>query len=260
MNNKKIHTMIGPMLTLLCFMFAGPAKADIASPEEALYKASNVRMLTQRILKNYTLVGQGIRARKAKSELSANIDTFEAQLTELKAYAEDDTSRTNLRAVSTLWEKIKPELTAAPEKNKVEAIREQSEALLQNTAQVIASLNEFSHPTNGFLIDLTGRQAMLSQRIAGTYALMAWGYEEKYRQSYESSYTDFIKTMELIEGVDPTNIDVPKSDAALKKIKRQFKRVKPANGDTFVPSLVDRSSEKLLNSINTITSLYAGLK
>lgn len=259
MNNKNILTMIGSLFTLLSLVFAGTAQAEITSPEEALYKASNMRMLTQRMLKNYTLIGQGIRARKAQQELGDNIAAFESQLAELQTYVKDDPSRNNLRSVVSIWEQVKPTLKAAPAKAKVEVIRDKNEALLQSTIQTVNSIKEQSQPVNGFLIDLTGRQAMLSQRIAGTYALMAWGYEQEYRQSYQQSYNDFVTTLEMIEGVDPTNVDISKSDTALKKIKRQFKRVKPANGDTFVPGLVDRSSEKLLKTINVAIDLYAGV-
>jgi len=100
---------------------------------------------------------------------------------------------------------------------------------------------------------------MLSQRIAVTYSLMAWGFEDKYRSSYENTYKEFEMTMTLITGLDIEVVDTAQSDKALKKIERQFKRVKPAKGDTFVPSLVDRSTEKLLDAVDAATKLYAGL-
>lgn len=260
MNNKKIHTMFGSLLTLLAFMYAGIAQAaDIASPEEALYKATQARMLSQRMVKNYTLAGLGVRARKAKSELESNVAQFETLLNELSAYASDDSTRANLRTAKALWEKAKPEILAAPSKDKVEAIREQSEALLQSCGQIVSSLSDHSQAPNADAIDLAGRQAMLSQRIAVTYSLMAWGFEDKYRSSYENTYKEFEATMTLITGLDIAAVDTAKSDAALKKIARQFKRVKPAKGDTFVPSLVDRSTEKLLDAVDTATKLYAGL-
>ena len=259
MNNKNILTMIGTLLTLLSLSFAGSAHAEIASPEEALLKASEIRMYTQRMLKDYALVGQGIRARKAETELQETISAFDSHMSELRSFANDDATRANLSAVNALWEKLKPELTKAPSKNSAENVREQSEALMQSAAQVIDSIITANQPANSKLIRLSGRQAMLSQRIAGTYALMAWGYQDKYRSSYENSYTDFQETMDLMEGIDPVNIDAGKSDAALKKIKRQFKRVKPAKGDTFVPGLVNRSSEKLLDSINKASTIFAGL-
>lgn len=259
MNNKNILTMIGTLLTLLSLSFAGPVHAEITSAEEALLKAGEIRMYTQRILKDYALVGQDIRARKADAELQETIAAFENHLGELRTFANDDATRTNLSALNTLWEKLKPEVVKAPNKNSVESVREQSEALMQSASQVIKSIIAANQPANSMLIQLSSHQAMLSQRIAGTYALMAWGYQDKYRSSYENSYTDFQETMTLMEGIDPVNIDVGKSDAALKKIKRQFKRVKPAKGGTFVPGLVNRSSEKLLESIHKASNIYAGV-
>ncbi|MDI3325326.1 type IV pili methyl-accepting chemotaxis transducer N-terminal domain-containing protein [Pontibacterium granulatum] len=259
MNNKNILTMIGTLFTLLSLGLAGSARAEIASPEEALLKASEARMYTQRMLKNYALVGQDIRARKADAELQETISAFENHMSELRNFANDDTTRASLSAVTTLWEKAKPELTKAPSKTSVENVREQFDALLQGSTQVINSIIAANQPANSKLIQLSGRQAMLSQRIAGTYALMAWGYQDKYRSSYEKSYADFQKTMDLMEGIVPVNIDADKSAAALKKIKRQFKRVQLAKGDTFVPGLVNRSSEKLLDTINNASNIFTGL-
>ena len=259
MNNKNILTMIGTLLTLISLSFTGNAHAEIASPEEALLKAGELRMYTQRLLKDYALVGQGIRARKADADLQETISAFENSINELRSFTNNDTTRTNLGTLTTLWEKVKPVLTSPPSKENAEHLREQSEALRQSAAQVIESLIVATQPLNSRLIQLSGRQAMLSQRLAGTYALMAWGYQDKYRDSYEDSYRDFQETMTLMEGIEPVAIDVDTSDAAIKKIKRQFKRVKPANGDTYVPGLVNRSSEKLLESINNASSIFAGI-
>lgn len=258
MNNKNILTMIGSLLTLLSLSYAATAHAEIASPEEALLKASEVRMYTQRMLKDYALIGQDIRARKSDTELKATISAFENHISELHNFTNDDTTRTNLSAVTTLWEKLKPELAKAPNKKSAESIHAQSEALMQSSTQVIDSIIAANKPANSKLIQLSGRQAMLSQRIAGTYALMAWGYQDKYRSSYENSYADFQETMNQMDGIDPVNIDAGKSDAALKKIKSQFKRIQPAKGDTFVPGLINRSSEKLLNAITEASNVFAG--
>ncbi|MGB0468656.1 MAG: type IV pili methyl-accepting chemotaxis transducer N-terminal domain-containing protein [Pontibacterium sp.] len=258
MENKKIHTMICTLLSTLWLLLVSPlSAAEINSPAEAIYKAADLRMLTQRMLKNYALVGMDIRARKAGKELTLSLKQFETQLSELLNHTTDDNTRNHLNEVSSLWEKLKPGYLTSPSKASAEALRTQSETLLQAADKATLSLRAQANPAIGKWVELSGRQAMLSQRITATYALMAWGYEDQYRESYKTSYQVFSQTLKTLEH-NPTNST--SINDALETIRRQFNRIKqPSKDNVFVPGLVNRSSDKMLKSINQLTQLYANL-
>lgn len=261
MKNKNILTMILSMFSLICVLFAAQVKAaEIASPNEALYKAANLSMLSQRMLKYYALIGQNVRARKSQEELNDSIGQFEEGLAALQAYAEDDASRNNLRDLAAAWSGVQANFTSAPSKDSAEQVREQSEAMLQASDRTFTSLQAHLSVAGGEQIRLAGKQAMLSQRIAATYALMAWGYADQYLTSYKASYQAFNATQDKLTGHAGNSAPINKT---LKKIARQFKRIKVSKGgqgDVYVPGLVDRSAEKVLESSNDVTGMYASLK
>ena len=63
-----------------------PVAAEITSISSAINKAGRQRMLTQRMVKSYSMIGISVQYVAANEQLSKAIDLFELQLSELKAY------------------------------------------------------------------------------------------------------------------------------------------------------------------------------
>ena len=85
---------------------ASPAatKMDTAS---AVNMAGRLRMLSQRMVKAYLMLGQGIAADDARTTLQGSINQFESELTALKTLQPTPMVRSALVKLEAAWPKCK---------------------------------------------------------------------------------------------------------------------------------------------------------
>lgn len=231
--------------------------AAITSMGEAINQAGRQRMLTQRMLKNYVLVGLNVRGRKSEDQLKAAISLFEEQLQNLEVYITNPQTKALLDDVGRLWTPVKMLYSQTPSAEKALDLRTQNDVLLAACHQVVLALEEQSDTKTGRLVNVAGRQRMLSQRLASTYALMAWGFEANVKPAYEQAYQQFGDALTELSA-NPTN--TPEIIEALKVVRTQFKRFERtanAGNDVYIPGLIERSAEKMLVKMNEITGMYA---
>ena len=254
------------MLALIMMLVVGIAlptanvqAESINTLGDAINQAGSQRMLTQRMLKNYALIGQSIRGRSAQQQLDESIALFDQQLVNLKRYSNDLETLELLANVTEQWAIVKKEFQQIPQKNKVLSLRNKNDALLAAANQVVLSLEHQSQTRTGQLVNVAGRQRMLSQRMAASYALMAWGFEAEIKPIYEQAYQEFDSALDYLSS-NPTNSSAISSSLA--DVRQQFKRFtmtsQAADEHVYVPGLIDRSAEKVLKRMNEVTALYAG--
>ena len=76
-------------LSIALLFFSVFSHSEIISVADAINKAGAQRMLGQRIVKNYIMIGNDIKATKANKELDKAIALFEQQHLELLNFVED---------------------------------------------------------------------------------------------------------------------------------------------------------------------------
>jgi nitrate/nitrite-specific signal transduction histidine kinase len=231
---------------------------EITSMGEAINQAGRQRMLTLRMLKYYALAGQDVRARHSLEALKDAEELFESQMTRLKAFVEDDGVKRQLTEAESLWNNVKPIYASAPNREQVMTLYANNEALLAACHQIVLSLEKLSGSKTGELVNMAGRQRMLSQRIAASYALMAWGFENEMANNYEKAMSDMDSALSYLSS-NPTNSSTVSSllADARQNYKRLTRSSEAATKSVYVPGLIDRSAEKILEDINEVTKLYA---
>jgi len=231
----------------------------VSSAEEAITLASELRMLSQRLYKNYVFSGLNVRARKANNELQQALHQFDRSLARLTAYAHNDHQTVRCHTLQQAWLKIRPIYLAQPEKGKVSQLQQLNKTLLRASYANVTAFMIYGDSQYGQMVNLAGEQTMLSQRIAALYGLMSWGFESEFKPSYEKVEKDFNHNLEILfENL----INTPKVDRSLDRVKRQFSRFSRASNmdeSIFVPALIDRSAEKMLQEMLEVTQMYAKL-
>ncbi|WP_428605904.1 type IV pili methyl-accepting chemotaxis transducer N-terminal domain-containing protein [Sedimenticola sp.] len=259
MITKGVQALLYGLFFLLCQVPIAQAAVDF-NLAEAINKAGRQRMLSQRIVKSYLQMGQDVRYRVAKKHLQESIDLFERQLQQLKDFTTNSEAIRGLALVEKLWKPVKEIASGPVQREKAEELRAHAEQLLAAAHQVVLILADESGTNQGHLVNIAGRQRMLSQRMGNLYMLMSWKFDDElYRQDYKSATEEFDKALqELINAHENTQ----QISDILDQVKKNWDLYNLSNRmgeNEYVPGLVARMLDKILVQMNEVTGLYAAL-
>lgn len=262
MSNKNQYMMgikliIVVLLTSLPSLFIEVQAGVIKNYSSAINKAGRQRMLTQRIVKAYSMVGLDVQTDAANEQLLMSVELFEKQLYELKKFSKDNVTRKNLAKVELLWKPFKNIALDKVTKKGVKELVKRDEALLKAAHQVVLSLQKKANSKLARLVNVSGRQRMLSQRIAKFYMLAAWRINGGSSINYMHQAGDEFSI--ALDELLTSKVNTKEIKSSLEDVKTQwsiFERSFRMRKSNFIPLLIAMSSEKILASMNKVTGLY----
>jgi hypothetical protein len=217
-------------------------------------------MLTQRIVKSYLQMGQDVRYRVANKHLNESVALFEQQLAQLKAFTQDPETQRGLELVEKLWIPVKTIATGSVQREQAQALRESAEKLLVAAHQVVLMLADQSGTNQGHLVNIAGRQRMLTQRMGNLYMMMSWKFDDEvYKKDYATATEEFEKALQELNGANENTQEIGN---ILTQVNQNWSMYKLSNrmGDgEYVPGLVARMLDKILVQMNDVAGLYAAL-
>lgn len=258
-----MKTLLGIFIAVFLGLGVDAAQAQINDINSAINKAGRQRMLSQRMAKAYFQVGQGVEVERSKKVLDASVATFDRQLVELKNYAPTPDIKATYVSLEQSWLDYKDLLVGKnPSQDGGRKVLALSEEVLTLAHQGTVQLEKHSASTAGRLVNISGRQRMLSQRMAKFYQASAWGVNDaNSTANLEKARKEFSAALAEL-GAAPAN--TPQIKDGLELVKQQWFFFENALGqkvgaDRRPQTAVATTSERILEEMEGVVGLYEKL-
>ncbi len=253
---KKILTGLGTAIWLCVPVWA----IEINSISEAVNIAGKQRMFTQRMLKDYAMIGMQNTFGNPNVDLKKTVDDFEDHMNALISYAKSEAVKKSLEKVKILWKPLKKSLLADPAKEHVEKLQTDLDALLEAADDTTKLLAQESGKKSSEIVNISGRQRMLSQRMASLYMLKVWGVKDPQFKTKLDDAMQLFKTS--LEKLEHSSLNTEEISTLLAKVKRSFMffEMMGRSNSKFIPTLIYKKSNDILENMNSATQKYVSVQ
>jgi hypothetical protein len=244
-------------LLLLSALLALPCSATI-NDAEAMNLSGMQRMLSQRMAKTYLMIGSGVRAEVANEQFDQSLAKFESNYQALSDYAPNSEIRQALVTAGSIWQEYRQLLLNSPSRENAPQVLELSDQLLGQCEKVVQLIQQHTGSGSAVLVNRSGRQRMLSQRIAKLYLARSWRLPgAELEQQFQQAVDEFDRALSELQNAQQ---NTPEISAALHKVEAQwtFSRAgfRLSNDSRYVPTVITTTTETLLRQMNELTSAY----
>ena len=247
-------------------VLAAPAKPAEISLLEAINQAGRQRMLSQRMAKLYAQQIRGIREADARSLMANSINLFETQLSTLRGIASNKNAPEIVQTYELLgarWMDYKRVVGSPVNTEGLKIVAALNEQVLATAHEGTLQLEKLNGSSLGKLVNLAGRQRMLSQRMSKFYFFMADGMDTpEIRKNLDAARKEFVVAMQTLKTA-PENTPDSSSWIALAETQWMFfdDALRGGGGKTSQREYLDNnvavSSENILQVMDKLTGLYA---
>jgi len=144
----------------MCLLTGLTFSMEISSNTQAVNIAGKQRMFTQRMLKDYAMIGMKNTFGKPDEDLKKIIDNFDISSNALLTYTKNNSIKESIKKTQALWEPLKKTLLEEATVEKVGQLQEDLEVLLKAANDTTKLFEKESKNTSGTVVNVAGRQRM----------------------------------------------------------------------------------------------------
>jgi len=222
--------------------------------------AGKQRMLSQRIAKDYMYAGKKVATSKASKQLVKSLAELKAAHKTLVESINNPEIKNLLAFVQMSSEDFEATSKEPFNIDNAQLILDLSESMLEGSNYVVASLKDLAHVKASKIVDVSGRQRMLAQRIAKYYIAYQSGIKDKNTvEQMKAAVKLFSESHAML--MQNTN-NTPEINRKLNKIDRLWKIVYKFYLNIEkggLPLIVFNSTDDITKKMNEVTALYVKL-
>jgi len=223
--------------------------------------AGRQRMLTQRITKSFLQIGLGANVQRSRQDLVESIDLFERQHEELTRFSTSRQVGETLTKIRERWAPFKQAALSKPGPDVAKRLQAADEDLLTLCETVVYLIEDMADTEYSRLVNISGRQRMLSQRMAKFYMMMAAGVgTPSIRAQLDRTINEFAGGLLALRR-SPDN--TPVINEKLQQAAEQWIWLESSlllAKKEYYPEIVADASEKILRLMDSVTGLYTQLR
>ncbi len=230
---------------------------------DAINIAGRQRMLSQRITQAYILMGIQPESQRHKDVFARCMREFEANLRQLSAFSGAELARPALEQELASWQRFSTIAEQPVSKDSAAELFRQSNELLPVANAYVLALQKLAGTRSAELVNIAGRQRMLSQRMAKNYVAQFWGVAgvDGLKLLYED-LAEFETMLDLLLQSDLNTggitRDLLKTRGHLTFVTRGFDGNMSISGDRLI-FVIAGTTDILLRNMDVITQQYAAL-
>lgn len=239
------------------------AQAQVLNMADAINKSGRQRMLSQRLAKSYLQIGMEVDLEHSKKILDTSLASFDRQLVELRAFAPTPEIKATLAETEKIWLGYKQLLVGkVPNKADGKILLGLSEELLRMTDMATTQLEKYAGSSTAQLVNWSGRQRMLSQKMAKYYQAAQWEIATKEGGNMlEAARKEFVAGLVKLNAA-PVNTPKIKEELTLAQQQWVFFDLALKQADDkrrLGATNVATTSERILEIMDRVTGLYQQL-
>lgn len=229
---------------------------ESAELADAVNRAGQLRMLSQRIVKLLAQQAAGVEVRRAKTLLEESCERVTANLERLQALKLAPPASHELAAVALAWRGLQGCLGTPPRPAVLQAADAQAETLLVHAEALTGAIEAAGGRQAVHIVNVSGRQRMRVQRLAKDALLHALLDDRVAGDRVEATMLAFAQALDELERAPLTSADIR---GALARARDEWLRMQPGLRDarsTEARQALARGSEALLASFEQLTAAY----
>ncbi|MEK8052577.1 type IV pili methyl-accepting chemotaxis transducer N-terminal domain-containing protein [Ideonella sp. DXS22W] len=236
---------------------------EAAQSAEAVNRAGQLRMLSQRLVKSLALRALDVDRHRADEWLADTVQRLRGALAALAEVALPATAAARLAAVQAAWPALEPLALGADAAHRLADIDALAERLLEAADALTAALDHASARPHLHVVNVCGRQRMLSQRLA-KQALLASQLPGAQGDAQAAAAVQAMQAFEqALAWLEQAPLSTAEIRAVQARARGQWQRMldavrRAAAGvePQEAARQLARESEALLASFDELTALY----